>query len=143
MLALYVDDEVAIRRLFEWPDTDLPVDDGLCNLTAGDNQAHIALAFRLRGEPERKIAQIVEKLRASNRKRAIVFWSAVEAIAAKEPPAFATQIKELCNLYRKSAFQHSGFHNVHVDGSILWHLARRAGITLPELGERSLDLILR
>ena len=42
LLALYVDDETAIRRLIEWPDTDLPVDDGYFNLTAGDNLVQIA-----------------------------------------------------------------------------------------------------
>jgi hypothetical protein len=49
-LALYVDDESAIRRLIDWPDTDLPIDDGMDNRTAGDNHAQILLAFLLRGE---------------------------------------------------------------------------------------------
>jgi hypothetical protein len=143
VLALYADDETATRRLIEWPDTDLPVDDGLTNLTAGDNQAQIALAFLLRGEPQKKLSKVVDQLRASKRKRAIVFWDAAEAIAANDPRAFATQLRELCNLYRKSAFQHGGFPNVHIDGSILWHVARRSNLALPELAERALDLILR
>jgi hypothetical protein len=102
-LALYVDDESAIGRLLQWPDTDLPIDDGLSNLTAADNYAQIGLAFWLRGEPKDKVAQVVEKLHASKRKRASVFWAALEAIVGKDSPSFAKQMKELCSLYRKSA----------------------------------------
>jgi hypothetical protein len=140
-LALYIDDESAIRRLIDWPDTDLPIDDGLDNRTAGDNYAQIGLAFLLRGEPKEKITPVVEKLRASKRKRANVFWAAVEAIVGKDSLSFAKQMKELCNLYRKSASERD-FPEPHVDGSILWHLARRLGIELPKLPEASLDLIL-
>jgi hypothetical protein len=32
---------------------------------------------------------------------------------------------------------------IHVDGSILWQVARRRKLPLPELPERNLDLILR
>jgi hypothetical protein len=144
LLALYVDDEDAIRQLIAWPDTDLPVDDGLDNRTAGDNLAQIALALRLRGEPKKKIAPVIDKLHATKRRRAIVFWTPVEAITEGQPRAFAVQMKALCDLYRKSASSdHSCFPAVHVDGSILWHLARRANLALPDLSERSLDLILR
>jgi len=140
-LALYVDDESAFRRLIDWPDTDLPIDEGLTNLTAGDNYGQIGLAFLLRGEPKEKIAQVVEKLHASKRKRAKVFWAAVEAIFAKDCASFAKQMKELCSLNRKSPPERD-FPRVHVDGSILWHLARRSGIALPKLPEASLDLIV-
>jgi hypothetical protein len=140
LLALYVDDESAIRRLIDWPDTDLPIDDGLTDRTAGDNYAQIGLAFLLRGEPKEKIAQVVEKLHASKRKRANVFWAAVEAIFAKDCASFAKQMKELCSLNRKSPLNRD-FPGVHVDGSILWHLARRSGIALPKLPEAALDLI--
>jgi hypothetical protein len=121
----------------------LPVDDGLDGLTAVDNDAHIALACLLRGEPKEKVSRVVDKLRARKRRRAIVFWSAIEAIVGKEPRAFALKLKELYDLYQESAANRGAFPGAHVDGSILWHLARRSGIARPELAEPCLDLILR
>jgi hypothetical protein len=144
LLALYLDDETAIRRLIEWPDTDLPVDDGTDNLTAEDNLAQIALACRLRGEPEKKVAQIVKKLSARNRKRPIAFWTAAVAALEKKPREFADSLKQLCNLYRKLAEeQNDRIPRPHVDGTILWHLARRSGIALPDLSEWASDRIVR
>ena len=143
LLALFIDDETAIQRLIAWPDTDLPIDDGLSNLTAGDNYAQIALAFLLRGEPKKRISQIAGKLHASKRKRATAFWAAVEAIVAKEPETFSIHMKACCNIFRKRAFKRGVFPEPDVDGSILWHLARRSKISIPELTERSLELIVR
>ena len=143
LMAMYVDDETGVRRLIEWPGTDLPVDDGLENLTAGDNVAHTALAFLLRGEPEARLSAVVDKIRATKRKRASVFWAAAEAIAAKEPRIFALRMKELCDLYLKSASDRPTFPIPHIDGSILWHVARRCDIAVPELADSSLDRILR
>lgn len=34
LMALYADDEPSFRKLIEWPDTDLPIDEGTWNLTA-------------------------------------------------------------------------------------------------------------
>lgn len=141
MLALYVDDEPAIGRLLEWPDTDLRIDDGLTDRTAGDNYAHIASAFLLRGEPRDKTEPVVEKLRASKRKRANVFFSAVEAIVARDSAAFGKHMKDLCSLFRKSP-QDGDFPEIHVDGTILWHLARRSKIA-PRLTGGDLDFVPR
>ena len=142
LMALYIDDETAIRRLIEWPDTELPVDDGIFNQTAGDNLAQIALACRLRGEPEAKVAEVVEKLQASKRKRASVFWEAAVAILDKKPREFAASLKQLCTLYWKQAAENDRIIRPHVDGSILWHLARRSSVALPDLPERALDRIV-
>lgn len=142
MLALYVDDESAIGRLLAWPDTDLPIDEGLSDRTAGDNFAHIASAFVLRGEPRAKVEPVAEKLRASKRKRANVFFSAVEAAAAQDSTAFGKHLKELCSLFRKSP-KDLAFPETFVDGTILWHLARRSKIALPKLPDGSLHLVPR
>jgi hypothetical protein len=143
LMALCVDDEPTIRRLIDWPDADLPVDDGAWNLTAGDNLAQIALACRLRGEPETKVTQVVKRLQASKRKRVSVFWSAAVAILENESREFAASLKQLCDLCWKQAPEKDRLLRPHVDGSILWHLARRTGIALPNLPERSLDRIVR
>jgi hypothetical protein len=143
LMALYVDDETAIRRLIEWPDAELPVDDGIDDLTAADNLAQIALACRLRDEREAKVAQVVKKLRASNRKRPIAFWAAVVAMLEKATREFASSLKQLYDLYRKKAPENDRLMRPHVDASILWHLARRSAIALPDLPERSLDRIVR
>jgi hypothetical protein len=143
LMALYADDDGALRRLIAWPDTDLPVDDGFDGLTKGDNLAQIALAFLFRGEPEKKTSQVVETLRASKRKRANVFWAAAEAIAGENPRAFAARLQELCELSGRSAFKRPDFPGPLIDGSILWHLARRFGLALPELPVRFVDWIIR
>jgi hypothetical protein len=148
LMALFVDDEQATRRLTEWPDMDLPIDDGTWELNDADNKAQVALAFVLRGEPEVRVSEVVERIRSSKRKRAVVFCDAVEAIVRNDPVAFARGLKDLCDRYRKSApalprIERLEWPEPCMDGSILWHVARRAGIDLPRLPERQLDWIVR
>jgi hypothetical protein len=145
LLALYADDEPSFQRLIQWPDTDLPVDDGIWNLTAADNQAHIALAAILRGEPKAKVDQLITAPLRSGRKRAVAFASAARAFADDDAAAFAKSLKELSNLYLKKPplLVNAQRPELHVDGSLLWHLGLRKKFALPELPERNLDLILR
>ncbi len=143
LMALLVDESKAIRRIVEWPDTDLMVDDGSWDLTAADNDVQIALAFALRGERGTRLKRLVEKIRSSKRKRAMTFWAAVEAIVAGDAKGFARHLREATALYQKSGFSTNGVEAVHIEGSILWHVARRAKLTLPELPQRTQDLILR
>jgi hypothetical protein len=144
LMALFLDDETAIRRILEWPDTDLPVDEGTLDLTAADNHIHIALAFALRGEPKVRVDEVADRIAKSKRKRAITFWAAARAILDGDAPTFASRFKDLLALYRKSGFQADCIYNiVHIDGSILWHAARRSKLALPELSEKMMDMILR
>jgi hypothetical protein len=144
LTAFFLDDETAIRRVLEWPDTDLPVDDGTMDLTAADNHVHIALAFALRGETKARVAELADRIAVSKRKRAITFWAAAEAMLAGDASAFASRFKELSALYRKSGFGTNCVESIiHIDGSILWHAARRSGLALPELPEKTMDMILR
>jgi hypothetical protein len=143
-MALFLDDGTAISRLLEWPDTDLPVDDGTMDLTAADNQVHIALALALRGEPKAKFAELAGRVETSKRKRAVTCWAAVQSMLDGDASAFETSFKELVAHYRKSGFETNCVESiVHMDGSILWHVARRRKLALPKLPERSMDLILR
>jgi hypothetical protein len=144
LVALFLDDETAIRRVLEWPDTDLPVDDGKMDLTAADNQVHIALALALRGEPKARVAELADRIAGSKRKRAITFWAAAQAMLDGDAAAFTSRFKELVALYRKSGFETNCIESiVHIDGSILRHGARRSGLGLPELPEKMMDMILR
>ncbi len=145
LLSLYSDDESSFQKLIKWPDTDLPVDDGIWNLTAADNQAHIALAFILRGEPQSKVDQILADVLAGGRKRAVTFASAAQAFANDDADAFARHLKELSKLYLKKPpmLVRDQRPELHVDGAILWHLGLRKKFPLPELPEKNLDLILR
>jgi hypothetical protein len=144
LMALFLDDEKAIRGMFEWPDTDLRVDDGTMDLTAADNQVQIALAFALRGEPKARLAELADRIATSKRKRAITFWSAAQAMLDGDASTFTSRFKELVALYRKSGFETNCVESIiHIDGSILWHAARRTKLALPELPEKMMDLILR
>ncbi len=145
LMALYAGDEWAFQKLVTWPDSDLPIDEGTWNLTAADNQAHIALAFILRGEPQSKVDQILADVLASGRKRAVTFASAAQAFANDDADAFARHLKELSNLYLKKPpmLVRDQRPELHVDGAILWHLGLRKKFPLPKLPEKNLDLILR
>jgi hypothetical protein len=145
LLALYADDEKSFKKLIEWPDTDLPVDEGMWNMTAADNQAHIALARVLRGDPKPKVEQIITEVLGSGRKRAIAFASAAQAVADDDAVTFVRHLKELSGLYLRKTPQlvRARRPELHVDGSILWHIGLRKRFALPELPERNLDLILR
>jgi hypothetical protein len=144
LMALFLDDEPAIRRILEWPDTDLVVDDGTMDLTAADNQVHIALAFALRGEPKARVAELADRIAGSKRKRAITFWAAAQSMLDGDASAFASRLKELVALYRKSGFETNCIESiVHIDGSILWHAARRSRLALTELPAKMMDMILR
>jgi hypothetical protein len=144
LMALFLDDGTAINRLLEWPDTDLPVDDGTMDLTAADNHVHIALALAVRDEPKAKVAELAGRVESSKRKRAVAFWTTTQSILDGDASAFETRFKELVALYRKSGFETNCVESVvHMDGSILWHVARRSGLALPEFPDKTMDMILR
>jgi hypothetical protein len=145
LLALYAEDEPSLQKLIQWPDTDLPVDEGMWSMTAADNQAHIALEAILRGDPKAKVDQLIAGPLGSGRKRAVAFASAARAFADDDAAGFAKSLKELSNLYVKKPplLVRAQRPDLHVDGGILWHLGLRKKFALPELPERNLDLILR
>jgi hypothetical protein len=142
LLALFLDDHESLSKIVAWPDTDLPVDDDLGELTAADNKAHMALAAFVRGDLA-TARTLVADIEGSRKKRAVLFAHAASAIAASDSAAFAMHLKELIALFRKSGFGAHGIASfIHVDGSILWHAARRAGLSLPALTPATMDLLL-
>jgi hypothetical protein len=78
---------------------DLPVDDGTMDLTAADNQVHIALALALRGEPKAKVAELAGRVESSKRKRAVTFWATAQSMLDGDASAFETRFKALVALY--------------------------------------------
>lgn len=142
LCALLVDDENSISRVIAWPDVDLPVDDALGDLTSADNKYHIYLAMRLRGDPPEKFKSVAEAIRAGKRPRALLLLNAADALLTNDAPLFAEHLKHVVSNWRKTIERNTA-PRVSIEGSILWHVARRRGVALPELPEKLDDLVLR
>lgn len=144
LAALLVDDEPALTRILAWPAPDLPVDDDLGNLTAMDNKYHIYLAMRLRGEPEAKTAPLAAVIRTGKRPRAALLLDAADAALAADAQAFATILQQVLSDWRTKGYEpHRVDTAVSVEGSALWHIARRAGVMAPSLSDDLADMVLR
>lgn len=142
LCALLVDDESSLSRVLAWPDTDLPVDDDLGDLTAMDNKYHIYLAMRLRGDPLAKFEPVAKVVRTGKRPRAALLLESAEAALVGDEALYAEKLKHVLSNWRKT-LKPDEFRVVSIEGSILWHVARRRGLALPELPEKLADLVLR
>jgi hypothetical protein len=141
LLALLSDDERALARIVAWPAEDLPVDDGTLDLTGMDNKYHVWLAGRLRGEGMDDLAGVI---RAGKRARAVLLLETAEAVFAGDGAGAAKRLKKLGGNFRKSGFRTNRMDaSVSVEGTILWHVARRRGMTLGGLTAGVMDLIVR
>lgn len=142
LLALLVDDERGIDRVTSWPGGDLPADEGTFDLPAAYAQYHIHLARALRTGTASSGASFADLRRPGGRVRPLA--EAVDAALTGNAEAFGRALKEHLTGYRKSVFRlNRPDAIISIEGSILWHIARRRGLQLPDLRENQMDLVLR
>ncbi len=118
------------------------MDDDLGDMTAMDNKYHTYLAMRLRGDAAAKFEPVAKTIRAGKRPRAALLLEAADALLAGDAPLFAEKLKHIVRNWRKT-IEPKSFRVISIEGSILWHVARRRGLELPELPEKLSDLVLR
>ncbi|WP_165235688.1 hypothetical protein [Aquisphaera insulae] len=124
-LALSLEDWPSADRLIEWPGDDLRLDEGLDDLTPGDNAYQIWLAGRLRGDlnamDEGKLL-----VRMNRRSHLKVLVIAAQALLRDDDAAFHQALSTGLIRHRGRTFKTSDIYSaVCIDGTVLWHLARR------------------
>jgi hypothetical protein len=144
LAGLMTDDEMSLSRLLAWPDVDLPGDDGTWDLTPIDNQYHIWLAKRLRGESGKAVEALASEISGGKRARPRLLLGAAQAALGNDGGGFAKLLRQALANFRKSEFDPNQLLlSVHIEGSILWHVARRRGTPLPKMPDSLMDLLLR
>jgi hypothetical protein len=140
------DHDAVLTDLLRWPDTDLPLDDESGDATSSDNKVHIYLATRLRtgGAEDAKTTELAQAVRTAKRPRAAGVLQAAEALFAGDAKAFQKGLERVLTQWRDKSLDKTRPERADsVDGSILWHLARRHGLALPKLPQRLEDVVLR
>ncbi|MCA9232700.1 MAG: hypothetical protein KDA57_18770 [Planctomycetales bacterium] len=144
MWSLCFDLEEPLQRLLAWPGTDLPFDDGTFRLTKEDNKYHVILARCLRGESLSKNSRLVSGIQESSRIRPKRLLEILEKVLLGDTPGFAKKFAQWVNAFRKQEFNAQQIWLVFsIEATILWHVARRYGLELPEQPLELLDLIVR
>ena len=144
LLTLLIDDDRGIERVTSWPGDDLRHDEGTLDLPAMFTTYHIHLARLLRNAPAAELAASSAKLRDQPGNRIAALLAAVEAAFTGDAAAFAKALKQHLTSYRKHTFRVGRMDAaISIEGSILWHVARRRGLALPELPEKLSDIVLR
>ena len=144
LLALFADDEAGIERVTSWPGDDLPHDEGTLDLPAVYTTYHVHLARLLRNAPAGELSASATKLHDKANNRAAALVAAMEAAFAGDVAALTHALRQHLTSYRKRSFRVNRMDAaISIEGSILWHVARRRGLKLPDLPEKLADLILR
>lgn len=133
LCALASANEPALGRLLAWPRPGLAPDDRTYAdraLKPGDSLAYAALCAQVRGDDASAGAgPAAEQLRGRGSKWAKLLAAAGAAIAARDGPAVAAQVRGLLQDFRRAEFsRHQVATVVAINASVVHGLARRAGL---------------
>jgi hypothetical protein len=139
-VALCLGDEAATDRLLEWPGRDLKFDEGYWDRTRADNAYQIWVASPLVGEADKSTADLLEQALGSKRKRPKLLAATAQALLAGDSAGFTRSLTSYLRNYRTSELNPRLYRTaMSVEGTALWHLARRRGL---EVGGIPEDLML-
>jgi hypothetical protein len=149
-IALSLSDWKSADRLLEWPGPDLNDDEGFDDRTAEDNAYQIWLAMRLRGETGSQVDTRRDLIARRSRERPRLLALAADALFAGEHDQLAKTLVDYLKYYRKREIDLRPKRNgrpvrngVCLDGTAIWHLARRRGLAEIKLPEELSILISR
>ena len=143
MAALYFDDEANLARLLEWPGEDLADDEGTTDRTPGDRAFYTVLARGLRGAGAEHGPTSFLGRSIGRRRRPKLLTAVVDALAAGDGAAARGALAAFLRHYRKAEFRQDRVDFVvSVDGTILWHAARRRGVGVGAMPGVLKDLVL-
>jgi hypothetical protein len=150
MIALSSSDWASADRLIEWPGPDLNDDEGFDDHTAEDNAYQIWLAMRLRGESGSEVDARRDLMARRSRQRPKLLALAADALFAAEPDQLAKTLSDHLKYYRKREIDLSPKpygrpvqEGISLDGTGLWHLARRRGLGEIPLPDELMLMIAR
>jgi hypothetical protein len=150
-MALSLSDWESADRLLEWPGPDLNDDQGFdLNLTAEDNAYQIWLAMRLRGESGSKVDARRDLIARRSRPRPKLLALAADALFAEKPDQFAKTLADYLTYYRQREIDlrrdpgmRVVWQGISLDGTVLWHLARRRELGKIKLPKELMIMIAR
>jgi hypothetical protein len=142
MWSLILDEEEHLAKLLQWPDTDLPPQDEIAGVSKADVPYHIFLARRLRGEEGTDDGSLLQIVR--RHKRTKLCLTTFDAIQARNATALSVALRKVIDEFRcaPESTKHLIEEFTCPEGTILWHIARRAKLELPKLDERLMDLVV-
>lgn len=142
MAALCLDAHDDLAKLLEWPEPDLPDDEGTTDRTPGDKAFHILLARWLRGESidQPDLRQTVSK---GTRRRPKLLLATLDALMAGDVDQARAALAKFLQNYKKTEFRVDRVDfAISLDGTVLWHAARHRGIYLGPLAPDLSDLVV-
>jgi hypothetical protein len=135
-ITLSLGDWTSADRLLDWPGPDLNdgnwYDEGCDDRTPEDSAYYIWLAMRLRGESNREVDARRDLIARRSRQRPKLLALAADALFDSDSDRFAKTLSDYLKHYRMREIDLRPTTHVRpaqdgicLDGTILWHLARR------------------
>jgi hypothetical protein len=139
-LALLLDAEDDIQLLLQWPSRDMEED-------IDDKQLkpfHIVQARILLNDYTPAAERMATSIRKARPKKYKLLLDCLEAVLKKNSIAFAASMKAYLAHALKAEIDLDATidDKVSLDGTIVWHFARRSGLTLPTLTEKEQSLVI-
>lgn len=144
IFALVMDDEASLQALSTWVGNDLVHDEGLCDATTGDNQFLILLGFLFSDRtPHERYEQRQSVLESEGYKGRLCL-GLLEAIEDSDRITIREQFSRLAHHNKNREFRDDRpDHAVMIEGTMLWHIARRNNVHLDDLPVDVMDRIIR
>jgi hypothetical protein len=133
--------DMARRKMIEWIEPWLPFDSGSYFVTVHDNNYHKLLAEFLRDGKitSHELEQEFGKCRKTGPK---LMFACLTAIRENNAEAIALPLKKLLDNYLKTDYYKGSSTLSCAEGSIIWHVARDAGLDVNGLSEKQAALIM-
>lgn len=143
LCALVVDEEPALAEILRWPEEDLPHDGGAWDAPREENYFQSLLALTLRQANAAGQQRLREQIVGGRRVRPKLLVQGLDAIYLDDASGFLHVLEKLLAYHLKHEFQpDNDFRAILHEGSILFHVARRRGVTLPPLPANLQDRIV-
>ncbi len=140
-LSLLANDSDAEQKLVGYIEPWLPFDESSYLVSVYDNGYHKLLAEYLK-EGDIVTTALAGEVENCKKKRPKLLMGCLNAIRNKDAKAFASSLKSFLDYFIKSELGEKITTYFSIEGSILWHVAQRAGIEPTGLTDKQMALIM-
>ncbi len=137
-------DDKALDRLFTWADIDLSHDEGSWYYSQAENDFYILVALTMRGIKPKEQKKLRVQINSARTNRPKLWLEGFDAILENNVSDFLEALEAIFkNHLQKEYRPNNPPRCVMFEGTLLWRLAQRENMKLPELSEHIGDRIVR
>jgi hypothetical protein len=130
-------------KVVDYVEDDLGFDEATRDFDKADNKYEVLVSRFIRGKALTDSPRLVKLIREGKGRRPRMLLDVLEAVEAGDSDAMGKRLAAYLAYFRKTEFRTNRLDcTLSMEGSVLWHLARRKGMKLPKMKQADMDHIV-